>query len=221
MPYSAQDFARDTAVSRETLARLEDFATLLRKWQRRINLVSDSSLGDLWRRHMLDSAQILAYAPRRAADRRLNWVDLGSGAGFPGLVVAIMGAGEVHLIESNARKCAFLGEAARITGARVTIHCDRIGDIEPWPADVITARACAPLGRLLALAQPFTGPRSRCLFLKGQDIEFELTEASKCWRIDAKVHKSRSSPSGAVLEIRGSISVRQPQPRSRAKDQRG
>ncbi|MFQ5535219.1 MAG: 16S rRNA (guanine(527)-N(7))-methyltransferase RsmG [Sphingomonadales bacterium] len=202
-PYSAEDFQRDTGVSRETLDRLRAYAALLIKWQRKINLVSARTLDDIWRRHMLDSAQLLALSPSRPGTGPLSWLDLGSGAGFPGVVLAVMGAGTVHLVDSDARKCAFLREAARVTGARITVHCGRIESLEPWPADVISARACAPLPRLLELAEPFFGPDTIALFLKGQNIGFELTEASKCWKVRSKTIPSRSDPSGAILCIGG------------------
>ena len=186
-----------TGVSRETVARLERYAVLLATWQTSLNLVGSASLNDLWRRHMLDSAQLFELAP---GDARC-WVDLGSGAGFPGLVLAIMGARDVHLIESNARKCSFLHEAARVAGVRVTIHNARIESLSPWQADVVTARALAPLNRLCGLAHPFLGNHSVCLFPKGQDVDKDLTEASKYWKMTVECFSSRSDPSGVILRI--------------------
>lgn len=203
MGYGPSDFQRDTDVSRETMARLGDYAALLEKWQRRINLVSAKSLPDLWRRHMLDSAQLLALAPPRPQKRPPVWLDLGSGAGFPGVVLAIMGAGEVHVTDSDGRKCAFLQEAARVTGTPITVHHGRIESLEPWAVDIVTARACAPLVKLLNLAEPFFGAETVGLFLKGQNVEFELTEAAKCWRMAHKISPSRSDPGGAILTIGG------------------
>jgi 16S rRNA (guanine527-N7)-methyltransferase len=170
---------------------------VLVEWQRAINLVSRRSLADLWRRHMLDSAQLLALAPGARC-----WVDLGSGAGFPGLVLAILGAPEVHLIESDGRKCAFLREAARRAGAPVTVHEGRIEAIAPWPADVVVARACAPLPRLLGYALPFVAPQTHCLFLKGQDVEKELTQATIYWKMDVERQKSVSDPAGIILRLK-------------------
>src|SRR5581483_3005998 len=153
-------------VSRETISALETYAALLVKWQKAINLVSGATLGDLWRRHFLDSAQLLALlnAPD-IGDGAIT--DLGSGAGFPGLVLAILSGRPAHLIESDQRKAAFLGEAARATGCagRVQIHAKRIERLEPWRAGTLTARALAELGPLLDWAAPFIGPETVCLFL--------------------------------------------------------
>src|SRR4029077_7870540 len=168
-------FAGLTGVSRETLERLEAYAELLRRWSGRINLVSRNTLGDLWRRHFLDSAQLEPLLPEKAR----SLVDLGSGAGFPGLVLAIVGVPGVELIESDARKAVFLREAARIANASVKIVDSRIEMAKPHPVDVVTARACAPLDKLLPLTQRFTGPKTVCLFLKGEHAEEELTAARR------------------------------------------
>jgi len=144
MPASAPDAAL-SRVSRETRERLNTYAELLRKWQRSINLVGPKTLDDLWNRHFVDSAQLLPLIPPTA--RVL--VDFGSGAGFPGLVLAILGMAEVHLIESDQRKATFLREVARATGTPVTVHAKRIEQVTPFPADIVSARALAPLGDLL------------------------------------------------------------------------
>jgi 16S rRNA (guanine527-N7)-methyltransferase len=192
---SREEFAESTGVSRETLERLDAYVGLLTKWQRRINLVSRASLADVWRRHILDSAQVMDFLP--ATPGRI--LDLGSGAGFPGLVLAILGADGVELVESDGRKCAFLAEAARISGVSVKIHNKRIEALEAEPADVITARACAPLVDLLSFAARFWGPHTRMIALKGADVDEELTDATKCWRISVDRHPSRSDPNGTVL----------------------
>lgn len=194
-PLEAHTFAAETGVSRETLARFEAYAGLLRLWSGRINLVGGATLGDLWRRHFLDSAQLLAHVP--AGTRSL--VDLGSGAGFPGLVLAILGVPGVELIEADARKCAFLREAARVTAAPVTIRNARIEAVMPHIVDVVTARGCAPLDRLLALAQPLIGSGTLCLFPKGEKAEQELTAARQAWKMDVTCHDSRSDPRGVIL----------------------
>ncbi|MCH7943350.1 MAG: 16S rRNA (guanine(527)-N(7))-methyltransferase RsmG [Proteobacteria bacterium] len=197
-PLTAEGFAVATDVSRETIERLEAYVALLERWGRRINLVGRASMADVWRRHMLDSAQIL---PHLSADcRRL--IDFGSGAGFPGLVLAILGVEGVELIESDGRKCAFLAEAARITGAAVTIHNMRIESLTPFPADVITARACAPLEKLLHYAEPFWASHTRLIALKGAHVDKELTEAAKYWNIDVERSPSLTDPHAAVLSIR-------------------
>lgn len=192
------EVAAALGVSRETQARLEAYAALLVKWQRAINLVAASTLPDLWRRHILDSAKLARLAPLDAL-----WVDLGSGAGLPGLIVAIMGAREVRLVESDARKCAFLREASRITRAPVQIVNARIADVAPFPADVVTARALAPLPKLLGFAAPFLTPTSVALFPKGQDVAAELTEAYRNWRMQLEKVPSLSDPRASILRLTG------------------
>mgnify|MGYP002525876457 CR=1 FL=1 len=197
-PLTAAGFVRATGVSRETGERLEAYGALLEKWNRRINLVSRASMADLWRRHMLDSAQILDFIP--AGSKRL--VDFGSGAGFPGLVLAVLGVEGVELVESDGRKCAFLAEAARVAGVSPIIHNCRIEELPPAPADVITARACANLAKLCSYAAPFWAPRTCMIALKGAHIDEELTEATKCWNIQAERHPSLTDPMATVLCIR-------------------
>ncbi len=196
-PLTPEQFARKAGVSRETLARLEAYVGLLRSWNRRINLVGPRTLGDVWRRHILDSAQLLRHLPARCG----TVLDLGSGAGLPGLVLAILGAPGMHLVESDARKCAFLREAARIAAAPVTIHATRIETVPAFPADVITARALAPLSTLLDHAEQFVTTHSILLFLKGEGVQEELTAARKAWKMEAAVLPSLSDPSGAILRL--------------------
>ncbi len=197
-PLSPEEFGAQTDVSRETLARLRVYAELLVKWRAAARLVSARGLSDPWRRHMLDSAQLLPLA-RDAG----SWVDLGSGGGFPGLVLAIMGAPEVHLIESDGRKCTFLRQAARLTATDVAVHHGRIESLVPWPADVVVARACAPLPRLLDYAERFLAEGAQCLFLKGRDVEKELTQATNCWNMACERLPSLSDPAGVILRLRG------------------
>ena len=196
-PLGPQGFAEIIPVSRETLARLEAYAELLTRWSARINLIGRDTIADLWRRHILDSAQLRAFVP----DRARNMIDLGSGAGLPGLVLAILGAPGVELVEADSRKCAFLREAARITEAPVTLRPCRIETVSPHPVDVVTARACARLDRLLGLAEPFLAPDSECLFLKGERVGEELTLARKRWTMTPSLHQSRSDPRGVVLRL--------------------
>jgi 16S rRNA (guanine527-N7)-methyltransferase len=194
---SAQGFAETFPVSRETLARLEAYAGLLTRWSARINLVGRDTLADLWRRHMLDSAQLRPLVP----DRTQSLIDLGSGAGFPGLVLAILGVPGVELVEADSRKAAFLREAARITAATVTIRPCRIAAVAPHAVDVVTARALAPLDRLVQLAAPFIGRQTVCLFPKGERAAQELTLARKGWTMTASMHPSIADPRGVVLSL--------------------
>jgi len=192
-------FRKFADVSRETFERLKLYASLLEKWQKAINLVGPSTLPELWRRHMLDSAQLFPLIPPGA--RRL--ADMGSGAGFPGLVLAILGAPDVQLIESDQRKCAFLDTVARETGVRVTIHRKRVEDCAGLDADVITARALAPLNTLLDYASHIAAPDALCLFLKGRNADAELTDAKSAWYINAESRPSETDPDASILILRG------------------
>jgi 16S rRNA (guanine527-N7)-methyltransferase len=196
-PLGAEGFAELVPVSRETLLRLEAYADLLTRWSARINLVGHDTLPDLWRRHILDSAQLLHFIPGSAR----SLIDLGSGAGLPGLVLAILGVSGVDLVEADSRKAAFLREAARITGAEPTIRPCRIQAVPPHTVDVVTARACAPLDRLLDLAAPFLAPDSLCLFPKGERFNEELTLARKAWTMNVSVEQSLSDRRGVVLRL--------------------
>ncbi len=202
-PMTAEAFGQMLSVSRETLERLKVYLELLSQWQNRINLVGRSTMADPWRRHILDSAQLTTHLP----DSATVITDFGSGAGFPGLVLAIMTGLETHLIESNRRKCAFLHEAARRAGAPVTIHAERIEAAGPWQTDVLTARALAPLSALLQYALPFLEISAHrdpvCLFLKGARVEEELTDAGKRWHMEMERHSSHSGEAGTILRIRG------------------
>ena len=205
-----QGFARIIPVSRETMGRYETFVQILQKWQKTINLVSRDSLNDVWRRHLLDSAQLADLIP---VDRPIKILDMGSGAGFPGLVLAIMALEEgrewsVHLVESDGRKAAFLATAARETGAKVTIHNKRLENLVPFQADVVTARAFAPLDKLIGYATPFLAPDGQCLCLKGVGVEDELTGALKTWKMTIDRLPSRSGSTGVILRIREISRVR-------------
>lgn len=186
-----------TGVSRETMDRLARHLDLLRRWQKRINLVGAATLADPWRRHMLDSAQLAPLIPEGA-----RVADLGSGAGFPGLVLAILRGDPVDLIESDARKAAFLREAVRETGAPAEVHNARAESLD-LTADTVVARACAPLDRLLGLALPLLAPGGICLFLKGARVEEEVEVAQARWRFAVRRHRSRSAPDGVLLELGG------------------
>src|SRR5580765_2525785 len=192
-----------TPVSRETEVRLDRYVALLLEWQAKTNLVAPSTLPNLWTRHISDSLQLLSLAPSAK-----TWVDLGSGGGFPGVVLACALAetpdANVHLIERNAKKAAFLREAIRVTSAAGTVHLADIGDSVDriaGPIDCVTARALAPLHQLIGFAEPVVRKGAKALFLKGQDVEAELTEATKYWSIEATLHPSRTSTEGRIVEI--------------------
>ena len=183
------------------MGRLEAYVGLLRRWQPRRNLIGRGTEADIWRRHILDSGQLAAQLPDGA--RRI--VDLGSGAGLPGLVLAILTGAETTLVESDAAKSAFLLEAVRVTAAPCTVRRARIEELAPWPVDVITARALAPLPRLLALAAPFralTPDRPPvCLFPKGAKWREELTETAAAWHISVRCAPSATDPSARILIV--------------------
>jgi 16S rRNA (guanine527-N7)-methyltransferase len=192
-----------TPVSRETETRLDRYVDLLLEWQAKTNLVAPSTLPNLWTRHISDSLQLLELAP---SARR--WADLGSGSGFPGIVLACaladMPGTMVHLIERNAKKAAFLREALRITNSSGTVHLADIGDSVDrisGKIDCVTARAVAPLHQLIGFAEPLVRQGAKALFLKGQDVEAELTESTKYWNISPRLHSSRTGGHGWIVEL--------------------
>jgi 16S rRNA (guanine527-N7)-methyltransferase len=192
-------------VSRETEKRLEIFVDLLLGWQKKTNLVAPSTLHELWTRHIADSLQLLPLAP----EARL-WVDFGSGGGFPGIPIACALAGQtganVHLIESNGKKAAFLREAVRATGAPAVVHQERtekFGESCAEAVQVVTARALAPLKILCDQAFPLISRGAVGLFLKGQDVDVELTDAAKYWRLEASKVPSKTNPRSSIVVVRG------------------
>jgi 16S rRNA (guanine527-N7)-methyltransferase len=192
-------------VSRETLARLDRFVALLLERQRTLNLIARSTVPQIWTRHIADSYQLLGLAP----DAR-RWVDLGSGAGFPGLVIACALAGKpgtrIYLVESTKKKAAFLEEVAAALELPAHIVPERIEDFVKTfnePVEVVTARALAPLTRTLEYANPLLKSGAIGLFPKGQDVEAELTEAAKYWNIAAELVPSRTDPRGRVVRATG------------------
>ncbi|QOZ30474.1 16S rRNA (guanine(527)-N(7))-methyltransferase RsmG [Bradyrhizobium sp. CCBAU 53421] len=198
-----------TPVSRETEARLDRYIALLLEWQAKTNLVAPSTLPNLWTRHVSDSLQLLSLAPTAR-----SWVDLGSGGGFPGVVLACALAetpgASIHLVERIAKKAAFLREAIRVTASPGTVHLADIGDTVDriaGPIDCVTARALAPLHQLIGFAEPWVKKGAKALFLKGQDVDAELTEATKYWNIEPKLHASRTGGQGWIVEL-GSIERR-------------
>lgn len=190
-----------TPVSRETAARLDAFVALLLKWQRAINLIAPGTTEVIWTRHILDSLQFVDLAPSAR-----TWVDLGSGGGFPGLVIACaladMPGAKVHLVEKSAKKAAFLRDVTRQLALPALVHAVQIEDFIPSfsdSADVVTARALAPLTKLLGYVAPFVERGAQALLPKGQDVEAELTEASKCWNMTAKLVPSRTDPDARIV----------------------
>jgi 16S rRNA (guanine527-N7)-methyltransferase len=200
-----EDFAEVFRVPRETIHRLDRYAELLAHWQKSTNLVAPTTLPGLWPRHFADSAQIRDLAP----EARL-WLDLGSGAGFPGLVVAILQTGQpdfrMHLVESNRKKCAFLAEVVRETKVPVDIHAMRIEELgesaRSLRPDLVSARALAPLPRLFELAHPFFGSRTRGLFLKGRETDAEIEAAKMKWDFATSLHPSLTSAGSHIVEVR-------------------
>ncbi len=194
-----------TPVSRETLDRLDRFVAELLSWRQRMNLIGASTVSILWTRHVADSLQLLALAPQAK-----TWADLGSGAGFPGLVLACALADTpgvtVHLVESNGKKAAFLREAAKVTNVPAIIHAVRIVDFvnnQTRGVEVVTARALAPLSELLSATYPLLKKGAVGLFPKGQDVEAELTAATKCWNIQSSLEASLTDPKARIVKITG------------------
>jgi 16S rRNA (guanine527-N7)-methyltransferase len=192
-----------TPVSQKIVGRLNQYVELLLEWQAKTNLVAPSTLPTLWTRHISDSLQLLTLAPSAKV-----WADLGSGGGFPGVVLACVLAetpgSRVHLVERNAKKAAFLREALRVTSAPGTIHLADIGDSVDrivGNVDCVTARALAPLHQLIGFAEPLVRQGAKALFLKGQDVEAELTEATKYWNIRPHLHSSRTGGHGWIVEL--------------------
>lgn len=190
--------AADFGVSRETEARLQDYAALLLRWNSRINLVAESTLDAVWQRHILDSLQLLPLLPSTPG----SLTDIGSGAGFPGLVLAAASGRETHLVESDKRKCAFLLEAARTLGlSRAHIHPQRIEAATPPPAAILTARALAPLSVLLGHAAKLLAPGGVAIFPKGRMAEDELTAAAPHWTMRVERFPSCTDPAATLLRL--------------------
>jgi len=200
--FGPEEFAAASAVSRETLARLKIYAAMLEDWNARHNLVSRASMPVLWRRHFWDSAQLAPLIPETAS----TIIDLGAGAGFPGLVLAELFRHRPSfrsvLYEATGKKCRFLEAVAARLALSVEIRHARIEDAPPQIADIVVARGCAPLPLLLDYTHRFWGPGTTALFLKGQNVDAELTLVRKSWNVRIQRHASRSDPSGIILELR-------------------
>ena len=197
-------FLEHVSVSRETIEKLETYANLLVRWQSKINLISTNSLQQAWHRHFLDSAQIYSMSPKKAASA----VDVGAGAGFPGLILSIMGMKNVQLVEQNKKKCAFLYEVIRETEATATVHSCKIQNLPVKDYDIVLARAFMPLDGLLKAVSPFFGKDTLGIFPKGSKVNQELTAASKNWKMKTAIKQSITSPDGKIVLVKDLVSER-------------
>ena len=200
-PFDAEAFQAATGATPAQMAELERYRVLLEEWNGRINLVGPSAMASFWLRHAFDSAQLLQIEPQA-----LVWADLGTGAGLPGIVLAILlkdrpGA-HVHLVESLAKRCRFLEAVVGELGLPASVHRTRAEELKLTGIEVVAARACAPLAQLLEYAQPVLRGGARGLFLKGRDVEAELAEARRIWRFDVELIPSLSDPSGRIARVR-------------------
>lgn len=207
MPEDENNFASQFKVSRETIDRLKEFVALLTKWNAAINLVSKDSISQIWSRHMVDSAQIFSLA----ANVKL-WADLGSGGGFPGVVIAILAAEmdpdmNVVLVESDQRKAAFLRQTCINLGLSTEISSERIEKIHSLQADVISARALAPLPQLCEFTRRHLAPDGRAIFLKGRSYQAEIAAARESWNFSLETHASITDPASIILVLRGIVHV--------------
>jgi 16S rRNA (guanine527-N7)-methyltransferase len=206
VPATAEQVRAALGASPAQMRDLEAYRALLAEWNEAMNLVGPSALAEFWPRHVYDSAQLLALAPEARV-----WADLGSGAGFPGVILAILlketpGA-RVHLVESMAKRCRFLAAAVEALQLPAEVHNARAEDLR-LKVDAVTARACAPLVKLLGYAQPYLDRGATGLFLKGQDVVSELTEAAKSWKFEAQSTASLSHSDGRILQVKGLKRVR-------------
>ena len=198
MDESTQEiFTSQLNVSRETLDIFLVYGETLAKWQSKINLISGKTLDNVWRRHFLDCAQLHNFLPSGTK----NILDIGSGAGFPGLVLAVMGVKNVTLVEADSKKCLFLSEVVRRTGRHANIVNCRIEEFDGGHFDVITARALAPMDKLLPYINPHFGPKTKGIFLKGQQVDRELTKAKKQWKLKYKTIPSITSDGGSIIIV--------------------
>ena len=205
-PIDRDEFVRLSGASEAHISALETFRELLTDWNQRMNLVGPATLPDFWGRHAWDSAQLISVAPEAR-----TWADLGAGAGLPGVVLAILGKGRegfhVHLVESMAKRCRFLAEVVSALDLPATIHNERAENLR-LDVDIVTARACAPLPRLLGYAKPFLDWGAEGLFLKGQDVDAEIEEARAVWRFESELMPSASDPRGRILRIGSKLHAR-------------
>lgn len=200
------EFVRLSGASPAQIEALRTYHDLLTDWNQRMNLVGPATLPDFWGRHAWDSAQLISLAPDA-----VTWADLGAGAGLPGIVLAILGKGregfEVHLVESMAKRCRFLEAVVEALDLPAVIHNDRAENLSR-DVDIVTARACAPMTRLLGYAKPWLTGANQALFLKGQDVAAEIEAARDAWRFEAELLPSTSDPRGRIVRLRNKIHAR-------------
>ena len=187
----------ELGVSRETMDKLMTYEVQLLKWQRAVNLVSKSSVPDLWTRHFLDSAQLLPHIDNNVK----TIVDMGSGGGFPAMVLALTGGFDVHFIESDQKKIEFLRNVSRETKTNVNLHCCRLEHAPDLSADLVTSRALASLDKLLSFAEPFANEKTQCLFLKGATHNEEIACTKQNWHVKFSTYESITDPEGVILKV--------------------
>ncbi|PCI52002.1 MAG: 16S rRNA (guanine(527)-N(7))-methyltransferase RsmG [Alphaproteobacteria bacterium] len=198
--FDEKAFFEKANVPRETKENICIYASLLQKWQKKLNLVGETTLPNMWARHFYDSFQLKELFDCRKAEN-LRILDIGSGAGFPGLLLSMLGLGEFHMVESNGKKCTFMRQVIRETGCNAVVHNERVEMMTPFPVDYIVSRACAPLDRLFDLGLNFIQPKTVCLFLKGQNADKEIEEARANWCFKIEQHTSAAQESGVILRV--------------------
>ena len=191
-------------VSRETFSLMEQYVALLLKWNKSINLIGASTENEIWDRHILDAWQIVQYLPSIKTKPRL--LDMGSGAGLPGMILAMLGY-ELVMVESDERKCVFLKETIRVLGLHAQVNNCRMEVLDMGKFDIITARALAPLSQLLTYAFPHMGINGQCIFPKGQTYSMEIVDARKQWQFSDMVHPSQCHPKSVILQLSNISSV--------------
>ena len=196
------DLASNLNVSRETIEKLEHYASLVVKWQKSVNLVANSTIPDLWTRHIWDSAQLAPLVTaQKTANAPLRILDIGSGAGFPGLVLSILTDAEVHLVESDQKKCIFMNNVIRECGLTARIHNVRLETLDDQKADIVTARALASMDKLMALLDGQLRPGLRCLFLKGRQVQDELAVLNDWANLRWQLHPSLTQQDAFVVDL--------------------
>lgn len=199
---TAETFQELTGVSSKTLETFQTYKKLLLKWQKNLNLVGQSTVSDIWGRHFLDCAQIKIFSHQiLGGKKQISWIDFGTGAGFPGLVLSLLGGYEIFLIEKNKKKCAFLRSVIRETGASAKVITDKIENVQPFPVDCVTTRALAPLSQILVWGNYFLHKEGQHWLLKGKNVDLEISDAQNFWDFEYKIFPSLTNPSGQILFV--------------------